>query len=107
LLEDTVCIILFIDLIMLQQANNTTEEVAGNSNNKTSVSTPSSSTSGCVSGHDEAGSPVDRGWLYYIPPSIVDGQSRFGFIEVNIKHTNKSMSLLYVFMLCTVYYVCT
>jgi hypothetical protein len=62
----------------------TSKEYAGDlvSPSKTIYSSPSSlSTSGFLSDNDLS-PPWDQGWQLFIPASIQDGPSRFGFIEV-------------------------
>jgi hypothetical protein len=61
----------------------TSKENAGAlvSPSKTIYSSPSLSTSGFLSDNDLS-PPWDQGWQLFIPASIQDGPSRFGFIEV-------------------------
>ncbi|XP_065341190.1 differentially expressed in FDCP 8 homolog A isoform X2 [Cloeon dipterum] len=55
---------------------------------KTLYSTPSTSTSGFNSGNDMS-PPWDQGWQLFIPASIQDGSSRFGFIENALSEGNE------------------
>ncbi|XP_059475079.1 differentially expressed in FDCP 8 homolog A isoform X2 [Neocloeon triangulifer] len=55
---------------------------------RTIYSTPSTSTSGFNSGNDSS-PPWDQGWQLFIPASIQDGPSRFGFIENALAEGNE------------------
>lgn len=76
-------VLLLRSMAALDAKASTSKENAGArvSPSKTIYSSPSLSTSGFLSDNDLS-PPWDQGWQLFIPASIQDGPSRFGFIEV-------------------------